>query len=394
MTGSTSISRTQVLLPDFSPSVLLRDSGIAWPCLNPAHARQAEAEESALQWLRSIGVPEKTVKKHARARFDIVAGLGFRYFDAQHYFLGAQLFHLVWTIDDKLEDLSPEDVFKEVAALKEVLHGSTGASTESLLVKLLRRSVVLEIPLLTANDSSWWNSVLSVLKPTESVARWWIISMEDYWDALYLEALERQSSKIFSYERYIELRRHTVGLDVTINFSLLGEKFDTTILQKPYLREMFTISLDLLSLENDIESYNKEQAAAGGRAEHNAVEAVITESKCSVQEAIDTLTERYTESFLRLMYLYETEVRPNSMCVPAVELTYVMGLLALVEANVDFSKACPRYHKPDEPRTGARLIELWPSVESSPKVIELKHTNLSKEMSKTGFPMPMVHSVC
>ena len=128
-----------ILLPDLAPSALLKKSHTRWPCQDPAHEFQAKAEAVTLEWFSSMGVPEKTIHKHTRARFDIVIGLGYRSLELSHYILGSKIIHLTFLIDDVLEKCRSNAVLQEIAALKNVFRGSTEDKGDSLLVRLLRR---------------------------------------------------------------------------------------------------------------------------------------------------------------------------------------------------------------------------------------------------------------
>ena len=78
-------------------------------------------------------------------RFDIITALVYRNLKTQHYYLAAELMHLLWSVDDRMEASDSTFVQRETQQLKNVLRSNVDVEeiSDTVHSKMLQRSAVI-----------------------------------------------------------------------------------------------------------------------------------------------------------------------------------------------------------------------------------------------------------
>ncbi|EPQ52189.1 terpenoid synthase [Gloeophyllum trabeum ATCC 11539] len=113
-----------------------------------------------------------------------------------------------------------------------------------------------------------------------------IQTFDDFFHAVFQQAIDRKNGVVPDLESYITLRRDTSGcrpcfalIEYANNLHLPDE-----VMSHPIIRSLEDASNDLVTWSNDIFSYNVEQARGDT---HNMIVVVMREQGMSLQEAFD-----------------------------------------------------------------------------------------------------------
>ena len=101
----------------------------------------------------------------------------------------------------------------------------------------------------------WLNAIESLTSTTQ---RRFIDAFQHYTDSVVQQAADRDHSYIRSIERYLELRRDTVGAKPS--FAIIGAKMDIPddVISHPTIVALTMASIDMIIIGNDLCSYNIE----------------------------------------------------------------------------------------------------------------------------------------
>ncbi|KAG1809646.1 isoprenoid synthase domain-containing protein [Suillus subaureus] len=96
-----------------------------------------------------------------------------------------------------------------------------------------------------------------------------------YLRAVVVEALDREQGHRRSIDDYLKLRRLTIGAHPSFTICEMGMDLPDEIFYHPIIVELAGCSTDLIIIDNDMVSYNKEQAA--GNENHNLISTAMLE---------------------------------------------------------------------------------------------------------------------
>ncbi|KAK0437386.1 isoprenoid synthase domain-containing protein [Armillaria borealis] len=125
---------------------------------------------------------------------------------------------------------------------------------------------------------------LCVKSASSTSRKHFVESLGHYVDSVVQEAEDRHRGHIRNVEDYFDLRRLDVGVDPS--FSMIGLEYDLPdeVFHHPTVVALQGLGRDMIILDNDLASYNKEQALQ--EHPHNIVVCVMNELQCDVHAAI------------------------------------------------------------------------------------------------------------
>ncbi|KAM7196900.1 terpene cyclase [Naviculisporaceae sp. PSN 640] len=172
-----------------------------------------------------------------------------------------------------------------------------------------------------------------------SCIRRFVYRMQEFCDGVVEQAGDRSRDHIRSMEEYFEVRRGTIGAYPC--FVVIQHEMDMPddVYEHDILRKLEQLAADMIILDNDLLSYNVEQAR--GDEAHNLVKVVMNQFGLGVQESL-----HYVGSYHRKVMDEFLRVYKNIPAVfqgdKAIE-RYAWGVANWVRANWQWSWETKRY---------------------------------------------------
>lgn len=125
-----------------------------------------------------------------------------------------------------------------------------------------------------------------------------------YMDGIVQQAIDRDQHHIRDVDTYFALRRQTIG--TAPSYGLIDMYFNIPdhMIQHPHVQDMSDLATDMISMCNDIYSYNKEQAA--GEADHNLITVVMHQFGLSLHEAFEWVAAYHADILEKFVKLYDS----------------------------------------------------------------------------------------
>ncbi|KAJ6563922.1 terpenoid synthase [Mycena capillaripes] len=331
---------TEIILPDLLAH---------WPFETKPNPLQNIVADSAA-WVESLGAfSPRDQLAFNRCKFGIFSSLAYAKAGPDHFRVACDLMNLFFVFDEKSDEASGQKVAQQAADIMNALRNSGEfIADESILGAMTRR---LNIGLIEL-----WKRTLLVASP--SSAQRFIRNFDEYTEAVRQQAVDRETGRIRSIRKYLQLRRGTIGVRPWFDFFLLTDDLPDSVVEHPHIERLAIGAIDMTILANDLYSYNVEQSR--GDDEHNMVTVAMREKNLSVQQAVDHVGEQYQQicgAFCEDMKKFP--VFPGRLDNLAREYATAMGFW--VYTNIKWSFASERYFGWDglhvEKHRRVRLLE-------------------------------------
>ncbi|KAG1839501.1 isoprenoid synthase domain-containing protein [Suillus tomentosus] len=217
-------------------------------------------------WPRTINPHHEDVKAEVDASFRDFKALSsesqetFDKCDFEHLRSGCDLMNL-FSIVEEYTDMENEAVTKQrVDIVLDALHNphKTRPKGECILGEITRQFWARAIQ---------FASLLS--------QRHFLETFDEYINSVVVEALDREQGHRRSLDDYLKLRRKTVGVKPSFTIFEMGMDLPDEVFYHPVIMNLADCITELIIIDNDMMSYNKEQAA--GNEFHNLISIVMLE---------------------------------------------------------------------------------------------------------------------
>ncbi|KAK0209711.1 isoprenoid synthase domain-containing protein [Armillaria fumosa] len=105
-----------------------------------------------------------------------------------------------------------------------------------------------------------------------------------YMDSVVAQAEDRHQYYAWNVEDYFKIRRLTIGIDPSYAMLELGYDLPNEVFYDPTVVNRRRLACQLIVIDNDLASYNKEQASE--KFPHNILVCVMSERKCDLNCAL------------------------------------------------------------------------------------------------------------
>ncbi|KAK4184826.1 terpenoid synthase [Podospora australis] len=274
--------------------IRLPDILASWPwqrAINP-HYEECKAVSDA--WLQSFNV--FTPKAQAAVNRCLLASLGFPTLSKEGNRAGCDLMNLFFVFDEKSDISSAEETkFQDDSIWQGILTASSYL-TDNDETSTKPEWIGAEIA-----QQFWGRAILN--GATERCQHRFKESFRRYLDSVVQQSADRDTGKIWDIKSYFSLRRETIGCYPSyalLEFSLdIPEEVST----HPTIRRLEDLATDMISIGNDLVSYNPEQAR--GDEGHNLLTVVMNQyPELSLQQAIDWI-EVYHDGVVKEFLEYQ-----------------------------------------------------------------------------------------
>ncbi|PCH36903.1 terpenoid synthase [Wolfiporia cocos MD-104 SS10] len=320
-----------------------------WPrAINPLY-EEVKAESDA--WFKSF----KPFTRESQLAFDKC--------DFEHLRTGCDLMNLFFVVDEYTDVESAPVVREMVDVVIDALNNphTPRPQGEILLGEIARQ---------------FWKRAIKTATPTSQ--KHFIEAFTDYLESVVEQALDRDNGSIRTVESYFKTRRENIGARPSYVPAELGLHIPDEAFYHPVITELSYYIADLIIIDNDIASYNKEQATGDDR--HNILTIAMHQFGFGLQEAMEWATKLHTE--IKTKFLDGLKRVPSFG--PTVDKSleeYIQGLALWPRCNVCWNFESGRYF-------GSKGLEIQKSrhVPLLPKVA--KDLGLRRAgCSTTGLPV-------
>ncbi|KAF9073382.1 terpenoid synthase [Rhodocollybia butyracea] len=358
--------KTQAVNKFYLPDILAK-----WPW--PRHMNPAYEEQKALSsaWLRSFNAFDPSSQKaFDLCDFDLLAAYGFPLADPARLRSGCDLMNCFFMFDEYSDIAEPDVVRKQVDIIMDAIrHPHIPRPKGEFIGGEVHRQ--------------FWEFASKGATPTAQ--RRFIETYQLYVNSVLQQAIDRADNHIRNVNSYFQVRRDTIGAKPS--FVLLEFTMDIPdkIMQHPVIHELRIGCVDMVIIENDIYSYNIEQAH--GDDLHNLVTIVMNQYNLDLQGAMDWIG-RYTEEITdRSLRIYRNLPDWGPVINPQIR-RYCDGLCNWVRANDAWSFDSWRYFRGKGPEIEkTRWVELMPKEEATIPSPTTRKRNAKKKVCKVVISM-------
>ncbi|KAG2071990.1 terpenoid synthase [Suillus decipiens] len=250
--------------------IYLPDTMVNWPwprTINP-HFEDVKAEVDL--WFRNFkALSLESQETFDRGDFARLGALLYPNAPREHLRISCELMN-VFFIFDEYTDIANETVTKEmVDIVLDTLHHphKVRPEGECILGEIVRQF--------------WARAIQSA---SLSSQRHFLETFAAYLHGVVAEVIDREQGHKRSIDDFLKLRRYTVGVRPCFLINEMGMDLPDEVFYHPVIMDLAECIADLCMIDNDMISYNKEQAA--GNEDHNVVTIVMSELGLDIGSAM------------------------------------------------------------------------------------------------------------
>ncbi|KIY52825.1 terpenoid synthase [Fistulina hepatica ATCC 64428] len=251
-----------------------------WPCpckINP-HYKEISSQSNA--WFHSF----RAFSTRSQRVFDKC--------DFEHLRTGCDLMNLFFVID-KYTDMEPAPVVcKMVDIVIDTLKNPEKPCPEAEVI-------------LGQITKEFWQLALKTAMP--SAAKHFVETFTDSLELVVTQAADRDNDKIETMDEYLKNRCENIGAQPSYVPGELHLDLPDEAFYHPIIKELEYLIAELVLLDNDLASHNKEQAAGDDR--HNIVTIAMHQFHTNYEGAIEWICRYHTE--------VESKFIAGMKCVPS-----------------------------------------------------------------------------
>ncbi|KAJ7240251.1 isoprenoid synthase domain-containing protein [Mycena rebaudengoi] len=261
------------------PMLYLPETMKTWPwprIINP-HYEEVSAESSA--WFHSFNAFSKRSQyAFDKGDFGRLAALAYAKASKEHLRTGCNLMNIFFLVEEYTDVESPVVVQDMVDIVMDALNNPHKPRPEGEIV-------------LGEATRQFWELAIRTASPNS--ARHFVESFKDYLDSLVVQAEGRAFDTFLTVNSYLQIRRQNIGARPSYVPGELHLDFPDEVFYHPVVKELESYITDLIILDNDIASYNKEQAAGDDR--YNILTIVMHQFNIDLQAAMVVVCDLHHE---------------------------------------------------------------------------------------------------
>ncbi|KAK0484297.1 terpenoid synthase [Armillaria luteobubalina] len=282
-----------------------------WPRIINPHYEEVKAASEA--WFRSFKA------------FGLFASLAYQTSTKERLRTQCDFINLAFVIDEYTDNATPEVVRQYFDVIIDVLRNPAMPRAKDEVV-------------LGAVAQGFW--ALGVKSASRTSKKRFIEGFVDYGNAVVQEARDRQRLHIRNVQDYLDVRHFTIGTCSAFALIELGYELPDEVKHHPTVAALEGLSRDMIIFDNDLASYNKEQAVE--EYPHNIVVCVMSEQKCGLDAALLWVENLHWSTRNKFLTLW-TEIPLWGPEIDVIASQYLHGLAHWVRSNESWSFESERY---------------------------------------------------
>ncbi|KAJ8461861.1 hypothetical protein ONZ51_g11271 [Trametes cubensis] len=310
-----------------------------WPWPRAINPMYGEVSKEANYWFRSFKLftPES---QHAIDRGDSarIAAMAVPHGSREHLRSCMDYMHVLFTIDEYTDKQPPPTVRALVDSCIAMMHhhdwydhGRCPTAFEEFFAQ-------------------FWQGAMRIATPQS--AKQLTSTITEYLNGTYLEAEGMASDEELRYDRYLQIRLGSIGVRGFYAFCGLPLSIPDEVFEDPLFVELQYCGSELMLIDNDIISYNRERATSIAR--FNAITVIMDQLSITYADAVEWLMGRNAQLEKRYMELHEDFLsRSYDSSVVREDVLELLDLMGnLRAANYHWSFEGGRYfgHRGEETR--------------------------------------------
>ncbi|KAG1815061.1 terpenoid synthase [Suillus subaureus] len=310
-----------------STKIFIPNTVSTWPwprCLNQYYS---EVKVESAAWFSSFKAfnSAKALDAFECINSDLVSCLGHPIASKVHVRSVCDVMRIFFVIDEYSDVSKPSDVREQKNIVMDALHNPYKPRPKG---EWVGGEIVRQFWERTIRDAS-----------AQSQKRF-IVTFNLYLEGLVQQAIDRNEHRIRDIQSYIDVRRDTVAMKPVFALLELGLDIPDQVISHSTIETMAIACMDMIFIDNDIASYNMEQAR--GDASHNVITIVMREFDTDVHGAILWVADLHMETqkrFLQAMAAVPKWGEP----IDSQVREYCDGLGNWVRANYEWNFETERY---------------------------------------------------
>ncbi|SJL16451.1 uncharacterized protein ARMOST_19975 [Armillaria ostoyae] len=302
------------------------DTLMYWPWPRKINPHHEEVKAVSDAWFRSL----KAFGPEAQREFEccdssLLASLGCPTATKEHLRTVCDLMHLLVAIDDYTDNVPPDIVRRYADVVMDAVRNPIKSRSSDEVV-------------LGVIAQEFW--ALGVKSASSTSQEHFVESLGHYVDALVQEAEDRHHGRIRNVEDYFDNRRWNIGIYMVHAMLELSYDMPDEVFNHPTVVALRSVGRDLMIMDNDLASYNKEQALE--ERPHNILVCVMNEQNCDLHDALSWVEDLHRSRRNKFLTLW-TEIPSWGPEIDAIASHYLHGIANWVRGNECWNFESERY---------------------------------------------------
>ncbi|PIL37688.1 terpene synthase [Ganoderma sinense ZZ0214-1] len=251
-----------------SKVIYVPDTMSHWPWPRKLNPFYEEVEAESIAWLASFHpLTPESQNAHNRAHIGRLAALVYTDAPRERLRIGSDLLHALYVYDEYTDRESSAGVREISAIVLDALRNTDKPRPEG---ELVIGEIIRDV----------WARGRAITTP--EAEKHFIEAMEVYLEGVAHQAEDRDNHVLRTVDTYMEARRMDSGVRPCLSPCEFHLSIPDEAFYHPVVKELRDASIDLVVLDNDMASYNREQAV--GNANWNIITIVMHQYKLDLYQ--------------------------------------------------------------------------------------------------------------
>ncbi|KAG1822454.1 terpenoid synthase [Suillus subaureus] len=308
-------------------TIFIPDTASTWPWPRRLNQHYPEVKVESAAWFASCKAfnSARVLDAFERIHCDLMSCLGFPIASKVHLRNICDIMRILFVIDEYSDVSKPSDVREQKNTVMDALHNPHKPRPEGEWVggEMTRQT--------------WERTIRDASAQSQ---KRFIAAFDLFLEATMRQAIDRSKHHIHDIQGYIDVRRDTIAMKILFALLELGLDIPDEVMSHPTIETMVLASTDMIIIDNDIISYNLEQAR--GDASHNFITTVMRELDTDVNGAMLWVADLHMKAqkrFLEAMAAIPKWGEP----IDSQMREYCDGLGNSVRSNYEWNFETERY---------------------------------------------------
>ncbi|KAH7928468.1 terpenoid synthase [Leucogyrophana mollusca] len=330
----------------------LPDTMATWPWPRVINPHFEEVKAASDGWFRSLkAFSPKSQKSFERADLSRFGALAYPHASKEHLRTGCDLIYVGFVVDE-YTDIENAEVTREMIEIAiDALNNPHKPRPEG---EVILGEVVRQ----------FWALAIKTASPTSQ--RHFVKHFTDYLHGVLTQSADRDVGLCRGIEDYLVVRRDNIGAQAAFVCLHLGVDFEDDVYYHPVIVELSGYVADMVLVDNDMCSYNREQAT--GDENHNLITAVMRELNIDLDSAMAWAANYHVE----LQHKFISGLKRVPSWGPTIDKhmqEYLDGMAYWARGNATWCFESERYFGKKGPEIQkTRMVPLLPKVWVNPEL--------------------------
>ncbi|KAF8545687.1 terpenoid synthase, partial [Imleria badia] len=243
---------------------------LSWPWPRRVNPHYAVVKSEADTWMTSFQVfGPRAQDAYNRCDFNLLACMAHPSASKEHVRVVCDFMHLLFMFDEYSDRSTPSEVRKQKDVMMDAF---SNPHTPRPKGEWIGGEVTRQF------------CERAIQHVTPTLQKRFIQYMDEYLEEVIQESIDNYDHLILDIKSYIDARRRNGAVKPTFCPIELGLGIPDAVMSHPIIQEMIVAAIDIITLSNDLLSYNLEQLR--GDELHNIVTCVINEHNTDVNGAM------------------------------------------------------------------------------------------------------------